>query len=384
MSFLAPGFLTAAIAAAFGVVALHLIVTRRPRSVPFPTARFVPDLPATSRSRSLRMSDLLLLLVRVLTVLLAGAAFARPVVTPHRARIARVILADVSGAVARVAEVRDSVRAQLRKGDALVVFDTTARLTAAPDSIGSRSPVAATGSLSAGIVAALHAGSMIRAGADSMELVIVSPALTGEMDHATPMIRKLWVGRARLIRVTAAAADSQRAPYTEDAIATAAPQFTVRRNRIDTVGAVVAGDDVVIGRFERRWRYPADSLVKARVTARWVDGEPAAISLIQSESCQRSSAIVFDSAGDLRLRPNVSRLRSALSAPCTTNAGVWNADIAHSLEGSGRLAAAADFAPPGDVDSPLARWFGIAALLLAVFEMILRRSRTADTAETSS
>ena len=381
MSFIAPGFLTAAIAAAIGIVALHLIVTLRARSVAFPTARFAPDVASSSRSRSLRLSDLLLLLVRVLTVLAVGAALARPVLTPRRERVARVILADVSGAVARIADVRDSVRAQYRQGDELVAFDTTARLLATPDSIGTQSLVAAPGSVSAALVAALHAGSRMRSGADSIELVLVSPALTNEMDRATRTIRNLWAGRARLIRVAAATPDSLRVPLTDSTIALAVPRFAVRRNRIDTVDAVVAGKDVVVGRFERRWRYPADSLVSARVTARWVDGDPAAIRLVRAGGCERSSAIVFDSAGDMLLRPGVVRIRAALATSCIVDSGAWSADVAHAIEGSGRLATVTDFAAPGDVDAPLARWFAMAALLLAIAEMILRRSPSADDSE---
>ena len=379
MSFLAPGFLNAAIAAALGIVALHFIVTRRPRSLPFPTARFVPDLPATARSRSVRLSDLLLLFVRVLTVLFAGAAFARPVLTPRRERIARVIVADVSGSVAHVAEVRDSVRAQFRQGDAIVVFDTTARRVAEPDSVAPRTASSAAGSLSVGMVAALRAGSAIRSGADSIELVIISPALTSETDRATRSIRSQWAGRGRLIRVMAAARRAPDETVADSESNSPSPRFTVRRNRIDTVGAVVAGDDVVVGQFERRWRYPADSLVNARVIARWVDGEPAAIdrtiSQIQAGSCRRSSTIVFDSTGDFLLRPDVARFRSALSAACATPDGSWNPAIAQTIEGSGRLAAAAEFAPPAGVNSPLARWLGIAALLLALVEIAFRRTR---------
>ena len=197
MNFLAPGFLVAASAAALGVVALHFIVTRRPRSVVFPTARFVPDVPVTARARSLQLADLVLLAVRVLIILFAGAALARPIFPPQRERIARVIAADVSGSVADVGETRDSVRALFRPGDAIVLFDTATRLVTTPDSVGARSRTATAGSLSAGLVGALRAGSRVRDGADSVELVVVSPATIAEQDRATTEIRAQWPGRGQ-------------------------------------------------------------------------------------------------------------------------------------------------------------------------------------------
>ncbi|HEY8309705.1 MAG TPA: BatA domain-containing protein, partial [Gemmatimonadaceae bacterium] len=175
MSFLAPAFLLVSGIAACAVVALHFIVTRHPRSIPFPTARFVPDAPITARARALQLSELLLLAIRVLGIMLVGAALARPVWTPTRERIVRVIAADVSGAVANIEDVRDSARALLRPGDALVAFDTSAWAVASPDSLINRSGSASAGSLSAGLIAALRAGQRVRDGADSVELVVISP-----------------------------------------------------------------------------------------------------------------------------------------------------------------------------------------------------------------
>ena len=127
MTFLAPGFLIASLAAASAVVVLHFIVTRQPRAGILPTARFVPDMPATATARARRPSDILLMLLRVLILLAAGAGLARPVIKPSRGAEARVILADVSRAVGNVAELRDSVRAVFREGDAIVAFDSAAR-----------------------------------------------------------------------------------------------------------------------------------------------------------------------------------------------------------------------------------------------------------------
>jgi len=72
----APWVLWVSGAAALGVVLAHLLSVGRPPELALPTTRFVPagPLEAVSRARALR--DLLLLLLRVLVVLLAGALLA--------------------------------------------------------------------------------------------------------------------------------------------------------------------------------------------------------------------------------------------------------------------------------------------------------------------
>jgi hypothetical protein len=384
VNFLAPGFLVAASAAALGVVALHFIVTRRPRSVVFPTARFVPDVPVTARARSLQLADLVLLAVRVLIILFAGAALARPIFPPQRERIARVIAADVSGSVADVGETRDSVRALFRPGDAIVLFDTATRPVTTPDSVGARSRTATAGSLSAGLVGALRAGSRVRDGADSVELVVVSPATIAEQDRATTEIRAQWPGRGRLVRVSAAAAtdstisraDSHTAQL--DFLSAARPRFAVLRNRIDTVGAVVADGHVVVAPFERRWRFVPDSLSHSRVIARWIDGEPAAIERDSASVCTRSIAVPIDSTGDMLLRPSFVSFRAALAEPCRSVVSAPDSGAATMLAANGSLAAAAGFPASMDVDSPLARWLAAMAIALAIVDMILRHSRDSE------
>lgn len=376
VSFMAPGFLTAAVVAALGVVALHFIVTRRARSTVLPTARFVPDVPIAAKTRSIQFSDLLLLAVRILVILLAGAALARPVFPPHRERTVRVIVADVSGAPANPTEVRDSVRRLFRSGDALVAFDTAARLVAGPDSIIMRASPASPGSLSAGLVAALRAGSRVREGSDSVELVIVSPMTAAERDRATDIIRARWPGRARLVRVAPAAPATSSLPVQEVRFASASrPAFSVARRHIDTVGAVVADGNVLVAPFERRWRFTAESLSHARVIARWVDGEAAAIERDSASTCIRSVAVPVDSSGDMLLRPGFIRFKTSLSASCQNPVSAPDTSLARMLTGSGRIALSAQFLPAPDIESPLARWLAALAIVLAIVEMVLRQPR---------
>ena len=82
MTFLAPAFLYASMAVAAVIVGLHFIVTRQPRAGILPTARFVPDTRATAVAAARRPTDLLLMFIRMLIVIAAGAGMAKPVFTP--------------------------------------------------------------------------------------------------------------------------------------------------------------------------------------------------------------------------------------------------------------------------------------------------------------
>src|SRR5439155_12915772 len=123
----APGFLYASLAVAAAIVALHFIVTRQPHAAILPTARFVPDTPATTVASARRPSDLLPMLLRLLVVLAAGAGLAKPVLTPSRGAEARVILVDVSRSVSDPRAIRDTARALWRPQDAIVLFDSSTR-----------------------------------------------------------------------------------------------------------------------------------------------------------------------------------------------------------------------------------------------------------------
>lgn len=382
MTFLAPAYLYAAIAVALATVALHFIATREPRAVLLPTARFVPAAETHALVRTSHFSDPWLLALRVLLVLLIGAALARPVRLPQRERVARVILADLSAAVASGAEVRDSVRALFRPGDAVVAFDSSARQSLAPDSLGARAPHAG-GSLSTALVRAHAAASRIRAGTDSIELVVVSPLSPAELDRASARIRGAWPGRARLVPVSVATARAAN-PAVVTWTTNARPPRAIVRQVVDTVGAVVAGNDVVVAPFARRWTYASDSLRGAAVVARWEDGEPAAIEWDtpgpDGDACTRSVAIPVDSTGDLVLRPEFVRLRARLlgtcGAPAAVVSSVASMSVASMIAGTGALAPAGAFPAVRSTASTIAPWLFAAALVVAVAELVVRRRRS--------
>jgi len=427
MTFLAPGFLWAAALVAAGIVALHFIVTRQPRASILPTARFVPDSAATATMRDTRPSDLLLMLLRVLIVLAAGAALAKPVIKPNRQANSRIFLMDASRSVANVGEAADSVKKLYRAGDAVIVFDSAGRSPGVigSDSLASIRRADARGNLSAALIASLREGSVARDGADSLELVIVSPFAEEERDAATDSIRKLWPGRARLVHiaarpdsasigggaieirsssddplVVAVSVASKQQPHATTRIvrnATLTPEdtawasfdgrilviwpsdgrplFSVARASTDQSGGILSGDAQLIAAFDRRWMFPAESLRAGRMVARWADGEPAAVEKSVGQGCIRSVAIPVAAVGDLVIRPEFIALVREITAPCgeARSTRPLASTIIASLGGRGGLAPSDAFAARQDIASPLAPWlFGI-ALAAALAELLVRR-----------
>ena len=430
MTFLAPGFLYASLAAAAAIVSLHFIVTRQPRASILPTARFVPDTPATTVASARRPSDWLLLLLRVLTVLAAGAAVAKPVFQPSRRAQARVILVDVSRSAPDAKSIRDSARAIYKDGDGLVLFDSAARVVTGNqlDTLGAITPSSKRGDLSAALIQALRAGSSLRDRADSLELVLVSPLAQQELDAATDSVRELWRGRIRLVRVGAGTSDTggpvgrlqisaengdpltvtaslldnairtpARIERTDSSVptnstgatgaliewlATSRPTGALPRAPVDTIGGVSAGDARVVSAFERRWSYPVDSLRGAAVVARWADGQPAAIERPSGVGCVRSVAIPVASAGDLAIRRDFIQFVAALTRPCAQATASIPADPSQvaRLVGTGGLAPREAFQPRTDSRSSLAPWLLVLAIATVIGELFARR-RARDSGE---
>jgi len=420
MTFLAPGFLYAALAVAAGIAALHFIVTRQPRAAVLPTARFVPDSPATAIVRDARPSDLLLMLLRMLIVLAAGAALARPVIKPSREPSGRVFLVDASRAVADTREAADSLKRLYRAGDAVIVFDSSARTLRSADSLATIKRAAVRGNLSGALIASLRAASSMRDRVDSVDLVLVSPFAAEEFDAATDSIRKLWKGRARLIR-TNARVDTTLArgnaielrSSSDDALAVTTaianksanrsgarlirnalspndttssaqpvvvwpvserPPFAIASSP-DVSGGITTGATQVVAPFNRRWRFPTDSIRSARVIARWADGEPAAIEKEIGQSCIKSVAIPVVGIGDLVIRSEFVALVNSIASPCggSSFGAPKSGDALAALAGTGPLATSSYFPAREDIESPLAPWlFGIASLA-ALAELFVRR-----------
>lgn len=431
MTFLVPGYFLASLAVAAVILGLHFIVVRQPRAAILPTARFIPDSQAKAVAAARRPSDIAVMLLRTVTIVAAGTALAKPVLAPSRRPMARVIVADVSRSLRDAVALRDSVRAVYRDGDALVLFDSATRIVGANvgDTISALRASITRGNMSAGLIAALRAGSTLRDRADSLALVIVSPFAREELDAATDSIRKLWPGRARLVAVAGASVDTatmsgalriesaaddplavtvpisrhvvrgnaviMRGPTIVDASAdsspaevgareatilvewpaTSRPRFGVSRARSDTVGGLMVGERGVVAPFVRRWLYPPDSLRGAEVIGRWYDGEPAVIEKPEGSSCVRSVAIPVTPVGDLVIRSDWVRLVAELSRPCAAVTSLVRADsgdIAR-LAGSGGLASRDEFQPATNTRSTLAPWLLLLAIAAAIAELLVRR-----------
>ncbi|HET8770526.1 MAG TPA: BatA domain-containing protein [Gemmatimonadaceae bacterium] len=424
MTFLSPWPLLLSGAVALGVVALHLLTTRRPPAAVLPTARFVPLAEARAVARTSRPTDLLLLALRVLAVLLIGAAFARPVFDAAGPAVRTVVMLDISRAVADPAAARALAEAEIGEGGALVVFDSAARELPL-DSLATVGPGrGAIGYLSPALVVARRAAARIARGADSVRLVLVSPLVDGALDAATPVFRAAWPGRLDLRRVAAATDTARGAPATlvtaleDDPLAPAVAdvgglrgghRVRIVRESTGAVTGVAAGAsdaDVVV-------YWPAtfeDSIVPAgvtafdpagtgsativaplarlsvdaaaasdgaRVIARWNDGTAAAVQVPAGENCVRYVGVGVPLSGDLTLRAPFTRFLETLLAPCN---GVVGAPLAGSdvdwLASTAPLASAAVLAASSPAQGD--RWplilLAIATVLL-VAEVFARRRR---------
>ena len=432
--FAAPLFVWIAAAAAIVTVGLHLLAWRRPPESPLPTARFAPDAPIRIVSRAVRPADIALLALRVVMVMLVGAAVGGPSFATRGRGIGRVVVVDRSRtAVGPV--VVDAGRRELRPGDALVVFDSAAREVrgSARDSLIASRPTVARGSVSAALIAGIRAADRLEREHESVEIVMVSPFATEELDAATAAIRRTWAGTVRLVRAggppnaNVLARPDVRAS-TGDAVAAAlslashvwgGANVRVVRDGATAVDSSWAreGRTLVVwpspgGPSERR-RQPSDSAFAVsalrwvgggtsasspatvvarfvrettpppgRVVARWEDGEPAASEVALGAGCMRAVAVTVPAAGDLALTPAFRRFAERMASPC---------------EGGSRWVAASDSvlnsvlpasSPPGVPGggaatragaprSRLAVWLLGGALIAALAELFVRRGANA-------
>ena len=382
LSFLAPAFLVASGLVALGVVCLHFLSTRDPRLELLPTTRFVPDVAVQATAVTVRPSDWLLLLVRVTLVLFVGAALARPVITPARRPLARILAVDLSRAVGRSGEVMDSARRFLGGAEAMILFDSSAREVSggADDSLAAfakaaRRAAAERGSLSAALIEALRVAARLRDGVDSLELVIVSPFAVEERDAATAAIRGLWPGRVTVVHVAAAVGSSRPDSVQVEWADSGASAFWSPRGTPDTIGAARAGDAVMVDPFVRGWRPAAAPDSLTRIFARWVDGEPAGFEQATPTGCVRSIAIPLPTVGDALLRPDFQRFLSGLTSLCgePRNFAPLPAPFMASFRGEGPLAPAVAIIRRVERVTPLMSWLLGAGALLALFELVVLR-----------
>jgi len=400
VSFAAPLWLGIAALVGAGVLVAHLFQRTVPPQDVLPTVRFVPAGTPMAVRRSRRLSDVLLLLLRLAIVALLGVALAAPYASTGAP--ARVVLADRSRAVASISEVADSVRAA--GGNTLIAFDSTPTALR-DDSPGALSRSTARGSLSAALVAAHRAIAHATEGREAVELVIVSPLVQEELDSATMTLLAMWPGPTRLVRVRAVAprapaweirasgddpavaalGPSPRGPVTLRVVRGAPTQADsqwaraggtlvvwpadgsgpVRRSQQDTAAAVAAGDAVVVASFVRTHDPgPGTPL------AHWGDGRPAASEQAIGLGCVRHVAVPVDAVGDVSLRASFGRLTRAFVAPCGGARDFRAAELPRR-----HAAPAAGVPRPASTSLPLL--LAVIATLLLAAEQVVRRPRSA-------
>jgi hypothetical protein len=389
MSFAAPWFLLGGAIAALAVVALHFLVRRQPERWQLPTTRFVPETNELAPARSLELSDRLLLALRVLAVTMAALAFARPSFDAARVPLMRVIVEDRSSAVADTSEVTRAAA----EGDRVVRMDS--------------------GSVSAALLRAIREARALRAAADSVAIVLVSPLAREQLDAATPAIRAVWPGGIELRRVAARTASPElgavalRAPADDPLRATlalsglgirdAAPVRLVRDAMLssadsawareaghvlvhwpgtqgparDTTGALVTPGTVLVASFARS--VPASS---GTAVAWWADGAVAATESVLGDGCVRTVSVPVTGEGDLALRERFRRVVHDLLGPCGGARDVTPADSAavRMITGSAPVAVATSALPPHpDAGRAAMPWLLALALLFLVAEQLVRR-----------
>ncbi len=190
--FLSPVFLIAAGVGAAIPLVLHLMRSRRPVPLKFPTLRFLLQAQQQT-SRQLRMENLLLWLLRTLILLLIGLSFAMPTLRTRRmawlgeAPRDVALVVDTSASMdyrvgrqtvwERAQEAAAAITGQLGENDRLCVFLAGERpeaLVAEPSAAGkdalatlkARSPARATSSLAPALAAATEA---LKKGGDGRE-----------------------------------------------------------------------------------------------------------------------------------------------------------------------------------------------------------------------
>jgi hypothetical protein len=416
MTWLVPSALAIAGVAAAIAVALHFIARSRPLAEPLPTARFIPARPVHARARSIALTDLLLLFVRIAALLAIGLAVAAPAIG-GRGGVARIVLLDRSRAVADIDESRDSVRALGATNGLVIPFDSAAIGDDAAHRLDSVTVSSARGSLSAAFARAIRVAASLPPSADSVELVIVSPLAREEIDDATIGIRNAWPGRVRVVPVRAADTLTA-APRVfvradpNDAVAAgislmglSAPDGLVHvmrgsltaddslwaqsgghvlvhwpasetaadwpaRSSIDAIGGVTSNSGTMVARFPRVW------VLQGTPIARWSDGEIAVRERLTADGCIRDVGVLIDEASDITLHSSFRAFISALLTPCggARAMGRPTTAMVASIAGTGSLAPTGALRDRGAQASRWSPWLFALGAVLLIGELALRRS----------
>lgn len=386
--------------AALGVVLAHLLSVGRPPELVLPTTRFVPEGPLNAVSHARALRDLLLLCLRLLAVLLAGAAFAGLRIAPTRAPQATLLVLDLPRSAIDTMAWRDSARAQLETSapvfaavtsDGRIIDGDAAALRAFADTVALPVAGADRSSLAGALLVARRAARTVAARADSMSLVVVSSLRD---DAATPALREAratWPGRVALARVpvetmpadTSAVTDVRTvvgAAKADDSsfaraggVLVAWPDSTrdatPTRTESDSAFAVIARGIALVTPLHRAAAVPAD----ATPMAWWPDGTAAIGESPLGLGCLRSIGFMAPT-GDALLTRSARGVRAVLAAPCGASVPpVLPDSLRAMLVGDGAMASRS--ALVDDVErnaSTWTRWLLLAAIAALLIEHAVR------------
>jgi hypothetical protein len=253
---------------------------------------------------------------------------------------------------------------------------------------------------------------------DSVELVVVSPVASNEIDSATSWLRSQWPGAVTLERV-ALRADSATAWRLEKSLDAGDPLEPAVRgldasggrvvrlvrgalSRADSVlaragGTVVhwdtagmvaktaqglsVGDEVIVamvGRADSSTKpalSEAEGLGMTAVVAHWADGSAAAREASLGTGCIREVGVGVPTAGDLSLHAPFQRIVRRLLMPCgsvVTTAAADSVTVARLFGKAGAAAPSSALRTSDAPATPLVKWLLGIAIVLAVLELFAR------------
>lgn len=394
MTFATPWVFGAAVMGALLAGVLHLLSVRQPPVLALPTARFVTAGDAHAVARRPRPNDLLLLLMRVLALLASGAALAGVQFESGRARTVHLIMVD-SAIVTDSTAWRDAMASDSMRAEVEWQVHAVAGLADDPG----RALVAATG-----MAAAI---AFDRATLEQVALTVLMPDTVETLDGWRAW-RARWPGAVKVRRaaatpdpmrqvrtmsdapvragdvheaaMTALVATAGRNALPDDVTlywpASGVPEGWSRTRLPDTVSAVAAGGQALVGPFVRA-ALPARTYDRA--LAWWSDGRVAATEQRDGARCIRRVGVAVPPGSDLLLSPPARGLLQVLRAPCGA-AGVSTEPLRASTATSGDTTAAKASAfrvgprsRLGTNPTWLAPVLLVMALLLLGAEWVLRR-----------
>ena len=436
-----PWVFAVALGASLVITALHFLSVRQPRVRRLPTTRFVPERDARAVARQAKPSDVLLLLLRVLALLAAGAALAGARCSARGARVSSILVVDRA----------------LRADSAVLVSRAVG--TAAADGVADAAPLTVlwvhgvSDNPGVAIAAAIREGARqarMNPSLADLSLTVVLPtfvrtrggwdawrgqwpatirlARSGEgVDSSTRAAAPPVFGTVRVVGVGAAVGldvvhaafaargASARGASAREPAADVADVVVYRGNTdgadtavisvrwpvdgvpsgwraapaMDSVGAVAAAGVALVAPWVRTALAPALS-DSVRVIAWWSDGLAAAIERTRGTSCVRDVAIAVPIGSDLLLAPAADGLLRALRAPCGGPRVPAPREPAGASGLASRLAVAGAYAPASRfrdtsaaTNSTQPSWLAPVLLALAVaallVEFVVRRHSVGGT-----